>query len=159
VTLRAKLIALIALLAIGGAIYAAWAYHERSLGSKEIEARDAQAAVAALQRENEQLRRDAKTNEDVANALQAEKDRLAAALADPPVIRVCEPASSPTVPAKAPAPRKPRQAPAAGGSSASVSTGAPAGVDIGPGVQLISRVADRLAAQERALLQREAALR
>jgi len=159
VTLRAKLIGAAVLLAalVGG--YAAWKYHVEQLGAERYKTQAAETALDAMRRTLAQVQNDAQANEAAANALQAEKDRLTAALADAPVLRLCEPTGGGGLPAKAPAPRKPRQAPATGGSSAGVPTGATAGVDIGPGVQLLALVADRLAAQERALLQREAAIR
>jgi Sec-independent protein translocase protein TatA len=160
VTLRIK-IAAIALLIVGGiALYVAWKYHVEQLGAARVETRDMRAALEAKQRELDQIQRDSKTNEDAVNALQAEKDRLAATLADQPapVIRMCEPARSGRLPAAAVPPGKPSEAAADRGGSASVPVGDQSGIDVGPGLLVIAEVADRLAAQDRALLKREARL-
>jgi type II secretory pathway pseudopilin PulG len=159
-TLRAKIIAAGILgIALVGA-YFAWKYHVEQIGAARVETRDAQAALAAMQRTLEQVQSDAKTNEDATHALQAEKDRLAATLADQPapILRVCEPAPSSRLPTAPVAPRKPRETAPAGGSSASVPTGDQPGRDIGGELQLIAIVSDRLSAQLRAMQSREEGL-
>ena len=154
-TLQAKAIALVSLLAIGAICYAAWSYHQQQIGAAKIEARDALAALNAKQRELEEVQRNAKATQDAADALQAEKDRLVAALADPaPVIRVCSaPDGGSRLRPAATAPAKPSEAAAARGDGASVSDGTQPGPNIGAELQLIALVADRLAAQDRALLE------
>lgn len=156
-TLRAKLVALVSLLAVGAIIYAAWHYHVEQLGAAIVRAADARAALAAKELELEQIQRDAKTNSEAVDALQAERDRLSAALAEQPapVVRVCAAPARGGLPTAAGAPGKPSEAAAARGSGASVPTGVEPGPDIGPGLRLIATVSDRLAAQERALLERE----
>jgi hypothetical protein len=157
VTLRFK-VAAIALLVVGciGA-YFVWKHKVEQLGAARVETRDMRAALEAKQRELEQVQRDAKTNEDAANALQAEKDRLAAALAEQPapVIRLCPAAPSGRLPAAARVPGVAGEATAGRGNGASVPAGDQPGIDVGPGLLVIARVADRLAAQDRALLERE----
>lgn len=161
-TLRFKLIAiaLFGVAAVGG--YLAWQYHVEQLGAAKVEARDLKIALEAKQRELEQIQRDAKTNEDAVNDLQAERDRLAATVAatPAPVLRLCVgPASGGSgLPAAAGTAGVAREAAAEGGERASVPGGDQPGPDVGAGVQLLAIVVEQLAAQERALLEREEAL-
>ena len=156
---RLVIYGLLAIGLVGG--YFAWAYHERTLGAAEIRAADAQALAADRGRRLERARQDAKTNEDAVHDLQAELARLAAdAAATPaPVIRMCRPQDdrrAAGVPAGIAAPAGQSAAP--GGPGSGVREGAEPGPDIGPGVQLLGQVVDQLAAQVRALLERERGL-
>lgn len=159
-SLRFKLTALGLFGAACVGLYLAWHHHVEQLGAAKVEARDARLALEAKQRVLEQIQRDAKTNEDAVNALHAENDRLAAALAaaPAPVIRVCEPARGSGLPA-APGPAGgAREAAAGGGGVPGVPRGDQPSVDIGPGVQLLAELGERLSAQLRAIQERERSL-
>lgn len=154
---RIVAVSLFGLAAVAG--YALWQHHVEQLGAAKVEARDAKVALEATQRVLEQIKRDFKTNEDAVDGLQAERDRLARDLAARPTpsIRVCvaAPSGGGGLSAAAGAAGAAREGAAEGGERARVPGGDSVGVDIGSGVQLLAVVVEQLAAQGRALLERE----
>jgi hypothetical protein len=150
--------AILGLAGIG--LFIHFVYYERQIGAKEVEAADAKAVAAERQKEAEQAKRDLKVNQDATDALKAERDRLADIAARPaPVIRVCDnPPSGTGVPATASSTSGSGQGTTPAGSVSQVPGGTNQGVDIGPAVQLLAIWAERLAAQDRALLERERGL-
>lgn len=161
-TLRLKLIALglLGIAVVSG--YFAWQHYERQVGAAKVEARDAKLALAAEREAREQERQDAKATEDAVNGLQAERDRLRDDLAARPVpsLRLCvsAPGSGSGVRATPGAAGGASPGAPTGRDGAEVPTGAVAGPDVGGELQLVALVADELAAQVRALLEREHAL-
>lgn len=141
--------------------YYHWRGVQREIGAARVEAADAKAVAAEKQRQLEQLAHEKQTNEDAVNALQIERDRLAADLAavPAPVIRVCnEPRRSGGLPA-APQAAGPVGEGATGGGSVDPVSPGDQPRDIGPELLVIAEVAERVSAQNRALLQRERGLR
>lgn len=152
--LRISIVAILGVAMIAG--YFGWRHYERQLGAAKVEARDAKLAAEATQRILEQVQRDAQVNLETVAGLRAERDRLADSLADRPIptIRVCNPSRSGGLPAASGASTGTSQGATAGRADPPVPAG-DSGRDITAELSVIAEVAERLAAQDRALLVRE----